>query len=304
MVPKRDKVMLAIPLDEKKLSTWPEPFIVQPKMDGFRCVSSFVDGKVKLISSYGNEVLLLPHVNEQLTIIYRRLKEKYPTAVTLPTFDGELYVHGKKFEKLASMIKRTVNIHEDFKDIEYHVFDIVDTSNTGNAIQGARLSFLLTAIATIVRKARLSVPNIKVVKSGPAWRKDIDETLADYLTNGYEGMILRHPHGTYQFKRSNYLMKIKPRREDVYKIVGIKQEVSIHGELKESLGALVLSDFSGNTFSAGTGPVLTKDGRALLWKDRDKIIGKLARVKYQNITGANGVPRSPVLFEIIGEISK
>lgn len=59
------------------------------------------------------------------------------------------------------------------------------------------------------------------------------------------------------------------------------------------LGALVLRHPDGFTFNVGTG--FTDDDRALVWKDRDTFVGKLAKVKYFAI-GMKDAPRHPVFL--------
>jgi ATP-dependent DNA ligase len=108
---------------------------------------------------------------------------------------------------------------------------------------------------------------------------------------------VRHFGAPYLRKRSTMIMKFKPKKDDYYKIVGYEEEVSIHGEPKGRLGALKCKSETDQHFAVGSG--LTDTQREELWANREVLPGKLAHVKYQHITTGKGVPRFPVLIEII-----
>ncbi|CAK0758957.1 hypothetical protein CCP1ISM_8890001 [Azospirillaceae bacterium] len=113
---------------------------------------------------------------------------------------------------------------------------------------------------------------------------------------GYEGIIIRDMDAPYVRRRSTQMMKIKPMSEDIYMIIGTEEEISIHGYPKDALGAFVcVSD--GEPFKVGTG--LTRNDRQILWKGREKLIGKWLRVKYQNLSDKRGVPIIPVALEVL-----
>jgi len=118
------------------------------------------------------------------------------------------------------------------------------------------------------------------------------------IDKGYEGIIVRHLEAPYIRKRSTYIMKFKGKKEDEYKVVGYKEEVSIEGFPKERMGALVCEDEEGNQFSVGSG--MTDDNRYNLWTQKDSIIGKMVKVKYQHLTAKNKVPRFPIFLDIKG----
>ena len=65
---------------------------------------------------------------------------------------------------------------------------------------------------------------------------------------------------------------------------------------KCSLGALICRSGDDGTFNVGTG--FTADQRSDLWSNREKLIGKIAKVQYQHLTSGKGVPRFPVFISI------
>lgn len=267
-------IMKAYPFEEKRLAKWQPPYIVQPKYDGVRCRIVPVESGCILLSSEENIIYSVPHINE--TINHLGLKVE---------LDGELYCHGMSFEEIVSITSRTVNLHSDYKRIQFHCFDIVN-----NEPQMKRS-------LTIYNFHDLS-QNLVIA---PFWLcENLDDVMRthDKLQElGYEGIIVRHTQAPYELKRSLYVMKFKAKKEDDYEIVGYQEEMSIEGRAKDTLGALICKSGDGNTFNVGTG--FSADSRRNLWLVRDGLQGKIAKVKYQHLTTGKQVPRFPVFVEVI-----
>jgi len=122
--------------------------------------------------------------------------------------------------------------------------------------------------------------------------------MEEYIEDGYEGIVVRNAYYPYLRKRSTGMMKFKPRKEDIYTIIGVEEEISIHDEPKNALGALVLQSDLGHQFKVGSGSFLTRERRKELWQIKESLIGRLASVKYQHLTERR-VPRFPVLINIL-----
>jgi len=117
-----------------------------------------------------------------------------------------------------------------------------------------------------------------------------------FLKDGYEGIVVRHPGAIYVRRRSPYLMKFKPKKDDFYIIVDFKEEVDKEGNPKDSLGAFTCMGDDGTIFSVGSG--LTKEQREVYWERRDQLRGRSCHVQYQHITPGKGVPRFPVFLSV------
>jgi len=272
-------IMKAYPFSEGRLSKWTPPYIVQPKYDGVRCRAIPIEtgptgNEYILVSSEENLLYSVPHINESLRHTGLRAE-----------LDGELYCHGMSFEEILSITSRTVNIHSDYTKIKFHCFDIVNDQP-----QMKRL---------ILIDSLRGVSNDLII--APFWMcETFDDVMCTYdrlIELGYEGMIVRHFQASYERKRSTYVMKFKPKKEDEYEIVGWEEEISIEGRLKGSLGSLTCNSGDGNTFSVGTG--FSRELRESLWRDRDTLKGKIAKVQYQHLTTGKNVPRFPVFVEVI-----
>ena len=270
---KRSGVMLCQPFEEKRLTKWKPPYLVQPKLDGERCRAVSLNGSAVLLSSEENIIFSVPHINEAVNELNTNLE-----------LDGELYCHGMPFEEIHSRVGRTVNRHEDYESINFHVFDIVTEEP----------QFKRTGI---LQKWSLRPP-LQIVMSFVCWSlEDVMRAYDRIIALDYEGIVVRYFDAPYVRKRSLFMMKFKPKKEDTYEIVGWKEEISKDGIPKDRLGALVCKGDDGTEFSVGTG--LNDDLRNSLWNERTELIGLNCRVQYQHITSGAHVPRFPVFVKVL-----
>lgn len=292
---KRSGVMLCYPYESKRLARWGgPPVFVQPKLDGERARLRYdAAGGWEFLSSTEDVMnFAVPHLIEALS------RSTLPTSVHL---DGELYCHGLSFEEIHSIVSRRTTLHPEHTSISYHVFDCV-IPDCSQHLRLLRLQMLL--------KHLKGLP-IELVQTLVADHEtDIWKLNELFVEDGYEGIIVRKQNGLWVPRRSTEVMKFKPRQEDLYRVVGAQQEVSILGDAKQSLGALIC-ECDGQQFAVGTGFGAAE--RVTLWEEflrnqKTFTDGSLwARVKYQHITSgraskdSKGVPRFPVFVELTTE---
>ncbi len=268
-------IMKCYPFEEKRLSKWQPPYIVQPKYDGVRCRAIRLEnGQFLLLSSEENIILSVPHIN---SILSDRIKEPIE-------LDGELYCHGMRFEEIVSITSRTVNLHDDYRTIQYHIFDIVNESPQWKRLKDIQS---LKDLSPWLVVSPFEVCN------------NLEEIMRYYdklIQQNYEGIIVRHIDAPYERKRSTLVMKFKPKQEDNYEIISSIEEVDKEGTPKDTLGALVCKSGDGKLFNVGTG--FTDEQRQQLWSVRDLLRGEVVKIKYQHITNGNKVPRFPVFVEV------
>lgn len=273
-------IMKAVPFSEKRLSKWQPPYICQPKFDGFRCRAIPIQTGPKgnefiLLSSEENIFYSVPHLNEAFSSLGLKCE-----------LDGELYCHGMPLEAINSIASRTVNLHPNYKDLEFHIFDMV--------IEEPQMRRMV-----LIDSLRNLHPKLKI---SPFWLcEDLNEVKKIYdkiIKLDYEGIIVRHFQGAYQTKRSTYVMKFKPKRQDTYQIVGWKEEVSMDGVPKGRIGSLIMSSQAGDEFAISAG--LDFDEKARLWEIRDKLTDKSAIIGYQHLTNKK-IPSGTFNVEVIDE---
>ncbi len=279
----RSGIQLCYPFSEDRLKKWSPPYIVQPKLDGDRCRAVIVENSVVLLSSECNVISSVPHINEFLSRCGFGTIE----------LDGELYTHGMNHQLIHGIASRSVNAHSQSDDLELHLFDIVDESTD----QMNRI-LKLAGVHSIL-KEQPGVSPVHVVDFIVAETlEDVLRAYDKFVEFGYEGIIVRELSAPYIRRRSTAVMKWKPKKEDLYAIIGYTEEVSIHGEPKGRLGALVCrAQFGEEKFQVGSG--FTSAQREDLWKIKETLAGNTLRVAYQHLTPGKGVPRFPVFIEIL-----
>lgn len=260
--------MLAHPIDKKEKYV-KFPCLAQPKLDGIRCLAIIKKGKVRLFSRTQKEFVTMPHIVSELETIYRG---------QTVTFDGELYNHTfkKDFNRIASIIKRD-DIHPDHKLVQYHIYDVVVPGTYTQRSQH---------VDPIDSQGQycLRVETIPI-----ASRESLEEYQAFCVERSYEGCMYRNPDGPYEHKRSTNLLKVKTFQDAEFEIVDIEEG---HGKLMNHVGAFYCKLDNGNLVKAS--PIGTLDLMAEYWKNRKRLIGKMATIKFQNYT-PDGSLRFPKL---------
>ncbi len=212
---KRRDILLAHTVEEKYLDRFPQRFFAQRKLRGRRCRVRWVDSTPILLSSEGNIIHFMEHIQGALL------------GLPMLPWDGELYVHDWSQEKINGVTKRSVNRHEESWSVEYHIFDLIVDATQEQRLKG------LDAFTLLFPLVQIETHTI----SRDQWLP----MLSEFLAEGYEGIILRHPEGKYISQspayRSPQMLKYKPSETDTYRIVGVTEG---EGWAAGMLGAFVV----------------------------------------------------------------
>lgn len=259
------------------------PCLVQPKLDGVRCMVYVEDGELVFMSRGGKRYdAMLQH-----TDLCDELKKIIKNDSIL---DGELYHHGWSLQRITSAAKK---YKEDTLDLQFWMFDYIpdEYKDWGNM---RRWAVLITRAEKCVPRNYAKLTKTRTVKEKSFIQKLHDE----YVLEGYEGIIIRNAEAPYIFgKRSKDLQKYKEFLEDEFKIVDTYCETNtINGVTLNSI-CFRCETSNGEVFE--TRPRGTLEHRAKMWEDRDSYIGKMLTVRYQALTDPNvgngrEVPQFPV----------
>ena len=244
------------------------PALAQPKLDGHRCTSQLVDGKVTLWSRTRKPIKSAPHIEEAIAkfCILQRL-------------DGELYNHEyhSNFEELSSLIRQD-EPKPGYENIQYHVYDIPEPT-----VSNQLRSEMLQEMRDMFEGTPIHIVETIVVN-------DEDELMVafeHFLAEGYEGCMVRNIDGLYANKRSYDLQKIKEFDDSEFKIIGVK--VGTKGSMA---GRAVFTCQNGDvTFDVKMKGSM--DDLKTYADNPELVIGKILTVKYQGFT-KYGQPRFPV----------
>lgn len=283
------------------------PYICEPKLDGLRCYIKMVDGEIRMFSRGHKEFVSCPHIAKNEFV--KKFFETYPDAI----LDGELYNHDLKndFNKIVSLVKKTKPKPEDLEEsaklVQYNCFDSYypDDADLPYIHRKGRLMYLWIDDTTLPweDKQPLSYDNFRVVGTIPMkWQggvlvgvshihteNDVEKEIELFTSQGYEGIMLKKDV-PYFFGRSFDMLKYKKFKDAEYRIVDFEEG---KGNLKGIAAAVICETDNGEQFKAGvTG---TQDYARNLYENRNEYVGKLATIKYQELTpmkdGKGGVPR-------------
>lgn len=282
-MPQITKPLLAGNFDPEKAVF---PYIATPKIDGIRFL---------MVNGVAVSRTFKPIRNRYLQ---RVLSETLPDGV-----DGEITV-GDTFQSSTSGVM-SIEGEPDFK---VWLFDYVDPN--GDEILPYYLRIL--NFPTFPNNGQYILLSGTTIKT----QEDLDSFEKICLEEGYEGVMLRDPMGTYKFGRStvrdNILLKVKRFVDDEGILIDIEEKMHNENEAQldafgrtkrsSSMAGLVGAD------TAGTLIVENKDGQILgigsglndamrdeIWRNKEKYIGRLVKYKYFP-QGVKELPRHPVFL--------
>ena len=109
-----------------------------------------------------------------------------------------------------------------------------------------------------------------------------------FISDGYEGMMVRNQNSLYKYKHRSYdLQKVKRFVDKEFKIIGGKD-----GTGRET-GLVIFKCVTNDGSEFDVRPMGTHEDRAEVYKNLNSYIGKDLTVKYQELTD-DGIPRFPV----------
>ena len=258
--------------DAKHRLVW--PVLVQPKLNGRRCLARREGDTVRFYSRGNKEFKTLKHIIPDFLGFMEDREIR----------DGEIYNHGGiSFQKLISYIKDEKNPEWEMieKYVQFHNYDVV--SDKG------------------FKTRRLMLKDHgKYIKCVPTYichdESEVSAYHAMFIENGYEGTMVRSGGDEpYELEyRSHTLLKKKDFIDDEFKIIGCKEGVG--KDEGKAIFRCQTKNNTGGTYGDGSFDVRCKgvdEIRQEQWKNREKYIGKMLSVKFQCYSD-EGIPIFPV----------
>lgn len=280
------KPMLAAKTDGTNLTY---PLLASPKLDGIRCL--VIDG-VALSRS------LKPIPNKHV--------QKLIGKAAYDGLDGELIVGHPGAEDVFNNTQSAIMSIEGEPDFMFHVFD------STSAAEAAFRHRLLHAHKITTKLAYCTPVPHYIVNN----EEELAHQEAEFLADGYEGIMLRSLDGAYKFGRSTlkqqWLLKLKRFEDSEAVIIGVVEKMTNTNEqTKDKLGHSVRSSKKGGMVPAGTmgalqvrdiktnvefeiGTGFTDAQRAWFWENRKQVVENKELMKYRfQPTGVKDKPRFP-----------
>lgn len=257
------EVQLAHSFDKYKGKVEGKEFFVTEKLDGVRCIIFNDQINPKAFKRSGKEYDGLPEVYEEIV--------KLPKGV----YDGEiLSIESstlKDRETLQNTMKK-VGAKGAQTGLVFNIFDYLEADEWEDK----------SGSAYHLRRGKMDAfkesEHVKVV---PVLYRGNDLTMIPRLLNeveekGKEGLMINLSEGYYEKKRTQQLLKVKSMESFDGKIIEV-----IEGEFDTKyqgmLGALKVS-YKDSFVYVGSG--FSDSERKTLWKNKEKILGRIVEVQY------------------------
>lgn len=260
--------MLAKEFESSNSSLFKIKTFIQPKLDGVRCISV----NNSLTSRNGKLFFNCDHLHQSDYL-----------------FDGELYNHDFRdnFNKIISLVKKqkisSDSTQEAKKYIKYFVYDFPSV-NDKFSVRFAKLKEILSSN---------KYPNYELVPTFEVSSlAEIEKYHDQFLSEGYEGSIIRLDLGPYDNKRSKQLLKKKDFQDQEFKVINV---IEGEGARTGTVGAFLCQTSDGKEFKSNIKGDFDYLSSLLLIKE--KLIGKMVTIKYFNLT-PDGIPRFPYVIKI------
>ena len=214
-------------------------YIVQRKLDGIRCVIGRDENdRVFAYSRKGIELTGYDNIIEDIKLLIEPVKG--PIYI-----DGEMYAHGKHLNDISGKARKG-----DIEGLEFHVFDLFFPQDI-DTMQMAERQDLLSDLfdqaytkygiptgaadeeANTKLKYLAQVHNYIVLTE-----EDFNMHYKQFLSEGYEGAMIRRPTGAYKYslsdRQSPDLIKVKPIEDSEFHVVDF-----LEGKKGKDVGAII-----------------------------------------------------------------
>ena len=254
------KCMLAAPFKDKKLKPY---VIIEPKYDGLRLLVYINNTDVSFFSRGGKEFYNFDFLKQELLKVLG-------TNHTNLILDGELT--SATFNEIVS---KAHTKDTQVSDAVFNIFDIpsYDTDQKNRKLKLNELFKLYNSESIRI------VPYIFISS------KHIQDHYKLFLSEGYEGAIVKDPSASYVNKRDTAWMKLKEINEMEVKIVSLFEGTGKNIGMMGGMNTISLDNKL--TVSIGTG--FSDEQRQEFWNCKDKLIGRIIEIKYQNETVRDSV---------------
>lgn len=262
----------------------PEKFYIQPKLNGVRAIycNSIFQSRDEILWHSS----VLAHLTTQLSHLVA------PHII----LDGELYKHGWSLQRINGAVSvNRLSPHANTKEIEYHVFDLIDTSRP--ELPFSERAELLDAL--MGRTLLHDTPNVKVVSTSRCGLLIAEAQYKMYKATGYEGLMYRHPDAAYGMShkcgnkenRWACLLKRKDWMDDEFEIVDFKTTTGAKGFRGFQLTCITKD---GAQFDVGSGLASGEVDEF----EVNPPIGRQAKVRYE-VLSDGGIPLKPTLEAVL-----
>ena len=257
------EVSLAQKFELKRIAGMNEVF-VEPKLDGIRCFAIVENNEAKLFARSGK---LITNFDDTIGSALVDLGDG--------CYDGELM--GEDFIAIMRQAYRKENVDQEGTYVALFDFLPLDEWKTNKTIMTTKDRYheLIARISRCKKSDYVKSVDRFLVDSSYSEIMKLHNT---FVSNGYEGAMVKTIDAPYNFGRSYDIMKVKEFHDADLYIESIEEGSGRHAG---RAGAVVV-DFKGTKVKIGSG--FSDDERINIWNDQDSFIGRMIEVRYQEVT--------------------
>ena len=261
------------------------------KINGVRTLVYYKDGELHTASRGGatNYDFVLSHILDHPKLL--AYFKEHPNLI----LDSEAFKFGWTLNKISG-ICRTQKTAYDGDPLELYVYDIVDVDKTFEQRLNIIDKFAEDLNLSFDPERSWNEDDLKIqivpheLISGEEYIKKLHD---EYVAEGWEGLVLRDPEAKYKpGGRTQIMVKWKAYKDSEYEIVGLSEG------LREEDMCFIMVTSDGQQFNCK--PIGDREQKQWYREHIDELIGKMATVKYFEMSGKEGsqIPQQPVLIAI------
>ena len=261
------------------------------KINGIRTLVYYKDGELHTASRGGatNYDFVLNHIltHPKLLAYFK----EHPNLI----LDSEAFKFGWTLNKISG-ICRTQKTAYDGDPLELYVYDVVDVNKTFEERLNVIDKFAEDLNLSFEPERSWNEEDLKIqivpheLISGEEYIKKLHD---EYVAEGWEGLVLRDPEAKYKpGGRTQIMVKWKEYKDSEYEIIGLSEG------LREEDMCFVMVTPEGQQFNCK--PIGDREQKQWYREHIDELIGKMATVKYFEMSGKEGslIPQQPVMISI------
>jgi len=250
----------------------------QPKLNGVRMISGRTEDDTRFFQSrLGKYWDSITHLTSDLD------------KLGIPVTDGEVFLPDTYLQDILSLVKKKRTDTDEFgivtEDLEYWIYDIVDTTKTfkeRNFIlwdafyRAGAVQEIITPNVSVFRLGKLVYVQTRVVYN----HDEVLQAMNSYITDGFEGAMVRNGKGMYELNtRSNDLQKVKTFIDGEFKIIG-----GYCVETGRDKGTCVFRCVTDSGVEFDVRPMGTLKQRMWYWDHLSELINKHLTCRFQEWT--------------------
>lgn len=251
--------------------------LLDVKLDGVRLLT-VLDIEHQTITQYTRE----GRINDRFTAITDALKPLLTKLKRSMVLDGE--VVSRNFQSLMRQVNRKKEV--DTSDAHLALFDCLPWEDFLKGGWDKPLSYrhevlveMIPVLEELTAGKVYVIPKMKLDLSTTEGKRQLEEFNRETIEAEYEGIMIKDPDAPYQCKRTDAWLKVKPTISVDLEVVGFEpgKPESKH---RDTLGGMICrGEDQGKLFEVTVGNGYSDELRDEIWRNRDKVLGRMVEIK-------------------------